>query len=65
MASPDLVSGIAKRFLTPENIGRTKELLREQLGDAMKADNIVDTLEISQIITACEKQESRYAAPKK
>lgn len=65
MASPELVNGIAKRFLTKENIGRTKKLLTEQLEDAMKADNVIDTLEISQLIAACEKQEKRYAAPKK
>lgn len=65
MASPELVNGIAKRFLSQENIGRTKELLTEQLGDAMKADNIIDVLEIGQLIAACEKQEKRYSAPKK
>lgn len=63
MASPDLVNGISKRFLSKENIGRTKELLNDQLKDAMAAKNVVDTLEISQLITACEKQEKRYAAP--
>ncbi len=64
MASPDLVNGISKRFLSKENIGRTKALLNEQLKEAMAAENVVDTLEISQLITACEKQEKRYAAPK-
>lgn len=63
MASPDLVNGISKRFLSKENIGRTKELLGEQLKTAMAAEDVVDTLEISQLITACEKQEKRYAAP--
>lgn len=64
MASPDLVNGISKRFLSKENIGRTKELLHAQLEEAMKANDIVATLEIGQLITACEKQEKRYAASK-
>jgi hypothetical protein len=65
MPAPDLVNGIARRFLQPSNIARTRELLAAQLAEAMKAEDVVSTLEIGQLITAIDKQVARNAAGKK